>query len=70
MNTDKYVPPSENGSFASSRGDSHVPRETEKMIAAGKVIAESMDFEETESVMWRKVPVSYICFSVLCLILW
>jgi hypothetical protein len=64
--TDKYIPPSENGSFV-SRSESHVPRETEKIIAAGKVIAESMDFEETESVMWRKVTYHFDLFE-FCLI--
>jgi len=30
-------------------------RDTERIITAGKVLAESMDFEEMESVTWRKV---------------
>lgn len=39
-------------------------RDTERIIAAGKVLAESMDFEEMESVTWRKVRDNsfVICF--------
>ena len=43
--------------FGSSRGDGASIQEAQLLKAAsqGKVFAESMDFEEMETVMWRKV---------------
>jgi hypothetical protein len=50
----KHVPMDD---FGSRRGDESSNQEAQLLKAAsqGKVLAESMDFEEMETVMWRKV---------------
>jgi hypothetical protein len=62
---DKYAPQSFRGSAASKAGGDHdaVNRDSQQLIEQTKNLFESMDFEESESVMWRKVnlPVYFLC---------
>lgn len=71
MPGDKYSPPVFPGGDAMSKGESihathstfEPARESNRYINHAKNLCESMDFEEMESVMWRKVSCVY-CFFV------
>lgn len=77
MPGDKYSPPVFPGegigvkeSIVSVSSPSSSVRESHRYINHGKTLCESMDFEEMESIMWRKVKknmsslISYLLFIV------
>jgi hypothetical protein len=62
---DKYAPQSCGGRAAPKAGGVHHPLtpHTKHIKQQTKNLFESMDFEESESVMWRKVnlPIYFLC---------
>lgn len=61
---DRYVPQPFRGG---AKGPEHeaVERDSQHFVHKTKNLFESMDFEETESVMWRKVDTSISCDPIV-----